>query len=524
MGAGGGCSSVEWIGFAVQKPSVLALRAHAPRRPAVRLAHNPIDHLYFYAAYQPDALAIESPNGRMTFGELNTRVRSVAARLRAMSVGAGDIVATHIADRAADWIITLAVMHEAAVSASIFGYLPLPPALCAGHVLSDRALDARDVAGAPVTCVDSSWFEPAAAVGIAPRDFDDDHALLRLTLTSGTTGASRVVPGSVAQRVGRSSEQVAKIRWRHELSLMGLGSTGGYNCALQALLEGVPLYHATSPADALELLHRSPIASLLGSPMQLAALLEPLRAATRRPTSLREITVAGASPSSRLLDALRAALCARIELVYGSTEVGTVSRLLTHQTGLPDGAAGYLLPGARAEVVDERHQPMHSGEEGLLRLRTRYMADAYFGETPSSAFRDGWFYPGDRAIVREDGLLILRGRNSEVINRDGVKLDPDHIDRTALALDTVIDAAAFAFENADGIEDLALALVTAGDFTLETLQRLLVKALGPTRLPSCYVSLPSIPRNAMGKVLRAQLRSEFGAQARDATRPATTKS
>jgi acyl-coenzyme A synthetase/AMP-(fatty) acid ligase len=506
---------------------VFATPARAHSGPIVRfthsLAHNPIDHLFFYAAYQPDAIAIESPNGRMSFGELHTRVRSVAAKLRAMGVDAGDIVVTHIADRAADWIVTLALMHEAAVSASVFGYLPLPPTLRAARVLSDRVLDPLAVAGACVTCLDSSWFDPVESPAVAPRDFPAADALLRLTLTSGTTGESRVVPGSVAHRVGRSAEQVAKIRWRHELSLMGLGSTGGYNCALQALLEGMPLYHAASPADAVELLHRSPIESLLGSPMQLAALLEPLRAGTRRPTRLSEITLAGASPSPRLLGELRAALCSRIELVYGSTEVGTVSRMLTHQPGLPDGAAGFLLPGVQAEVVDENRQPMPRGEEGHLRLRTRYMANAYFGGESSTAFHDGWFYPGDLAVVRDDGLLILRGRNSEIVNRGGVKVDPDRIDRAALTLDAVVDAAAFAFENADGVGDLALALVTLEGFSLEALQRALVEALGPSLLPSCYVTLPRIPRNAMGKVLRAQLGQELGTQAREATRPMTSK-
>ena len=494
---------------------VSVLRAIASHR-----MRNPIDHLLFYARYQPDACAVAWIGGQLSFADLLARVRAAAGRLRALNLAPGAIVATHIADRPTDWIMTLALMHEALPSCSFASLQPLvlPPALQPALVLSDRALDPAAVSAAPQLLLDPSWIDPAAAGAIAPRSFATDDALLRLTLTSGTTGVSRAVPGTLRARVGRASEQVARTRWGHVLCLMALGSTGGYNCALQALREGMPAYLAAGPHDALDLIERHRIESLFASPTQLASLLPVLRERTRLPTCLHEISYAGASASRRLLDDLRAWLCPRVELIYGSTEVGTVARLLVHQHGIPEGAAGHLLPGVQAEVVDAQHRPLPHGEEGVLRLRTACMAHGYLGADTDPAFRDGWFYPGDLAVLRDDGLLLLRGRVVEVLNRGGVKIDPARVDDAALDHAAIVDAAAFVFENADGVDDLALALVAAEGFEFDALQRHLRQALAPDLLPRCYLRVREIPRNAMGKVQRARVRDAYGAQAREATR------
>ncbi len=480
---------------------------------------NPTEYLYFLAKLQPDAVAVQWVGGEWRYGQLLALVRAAAGRLRAAGVGPGAHVVTCLPDRAVDWLVTLAAMHEAAVTASTQCYAPVPAALRADFVVTDLEL-APDVVGtARVVCIDPSWLQLGSAAPDpgAPKPYPGDDALLRLIMTSGTTGTPRIVANTLAQRLGRSVEPSASARRRKTLGLMGLACSGGLHCAMQALLEGQVLYHARSADEALELLVRHDIELLYGAPRQLAELVEALRRRPLRPTALREISYAGCSASPKLVDELRAALCPHVESVYASSEAGSIARLLTHQPGLPDGAAGYLLPGVQLEIVDDADLPLPLGSVGHVRVRAPYMAQGYFGDDAARAFRGGWFHPGDLGSLRGDGLLVLHGRRDEVVNRGGIKFDPGQIDRVADAAPGVLDAAAFAFENARGAEDLALALVLDARFDFDALQRQLQQAVAAPLLPSCYLRVPSIPRNAMGKAQRAQLRRLYTEAARGAS-------
>ena len=63
------------------------------------------------------------------------------------------------------------------------------------------------------------------------------------------------------------------------------------------------------------------------------------------------------------------------------------------------------------------------------------VANEYFNnhEATAVSFKEGWFYPGDRGRSNENGLLFLTGREREIINRGGVKIDPVNVDEDVLA-------------------------------------------------------------------------------------------
>jgi acyl-coenzyme A synthetase/AMP-(fatty) acid ligase len=174
-------------------------------------------------------------------------------------------------------------------------------------------------------------------------------------------------------------------------------------------------------------------------------------------------------------------------------------------------ACGYLYPDAAVEVVGESDESLPYGVEGLLRFKRPHMVNEYYNDPLLSAkyFRDGWFYSGDRGRLMNDGLLILTGRDSELINRGGIKIDPVSIDHYLVDYPGVEDAAAFGFINKIGVQDVAVAIVIADNFDIDTLKIKLHEKLGGARYPSYFIKVNKIPRNQMGKVMRGQLSKQF---------------
>jgi acyl-coenzyme A synthetase/AMP-(fatty) acid ligase len=246
---------------------------------------------------------------------------------------------------------------------------------------------------------------------------------------------------------------------------------------------------------------------LSGSPHQFSALLKELRNTSRRLPSLKLAWYAGAQASSALVHEMRRTLCPNVACVYGSTEVGAISSCFVHDASYQPEMAGYLLPDVVAQIVDDADNVLRVGCEGIIRVKSLSMARGYHGHKAETlrVYHDGWFYPGDRGKLSEDGVLELTGRHSEIINRGGAKIDPFQIDVVAQSYPGVIDAASFRYEDEQGLEDICLAVVASEHFNWDGLSQHLRGALAPGGRPSSYVRVSTIPRNAVGKVMRNQL-------------------
>ena len=137
------------------------------------------------------------------------------------------------------------------------------------------------------------------------------------------------------------------------------------------------------------------------------------------------------------------------------------------------------------------------------------MADRYLGNAEASAraFKDGWFYPGDLGFIRPDGGLSLAGRDSEILNAGGVKVDPNRLDHFALTIPGVRDASSFEYETSSGVPAVGIALVADDDIDVNGLLADL-KAEFSTAAPSLVARVDAIPRTRNGKPLRRQLAEE----------------
>jgi acyl-CoA synthetase (AMP-forming)/AMP-acid ligase II len=119
----------------------------------------------------------------------------------------------------------------------------------------------------------------------------------------------------------------------------------------------------------------------------------------------------------------------------------------------------------------------------------------------------GWFVTGDIGVLDERGVLTLRGREREEINKGGTKVYPGDVDAVAERFAAVVDACSFALEDALYGQNVGIALVLSerDEGTLRELHAWLGSHLAEYQLPVRWWLLDAIPRTSRGKVNRGQV-------------------
>jgi feruloyl-CoA synthase len=138
-------------------------------------------------------------------------------------------------------------------------------------------------------------------------------------------------------------------------------------------------------------------------------------------------------------------------------------------------------------------------------------------EATDSTWKDGWLYSGDLARLDEDGYLYIVGRKKDVIIRGGNNIHAMDVEGVLLEHPDVVEAAVVGIPHAVLGEDVAAVVVLARGVstTPDELREYCAGALADYKVPRRIEVAAELPRNATGKVLKAQLRQEM------ATRVAT---
>jgi acyl-CoA synthetase (AMP-forming)/AMP-acid ligase II len=127
-------------------------------------------------------------------------------------------------------------------------------------------------------------------------------------------------------------------------------------------------------------------------------------------------------------------------------------------------------------------------------------------EASKQFFKDGWFYPGDVGYIREDGLIVLSARSTDVVNIGGSKINLELLDQFLQNYEALQDGAAFVALDASGLEQIAVAIVVESDFDQSRLRQSLCLEFGPKMKSVLILSTRDIPRHPENKkVLRPVL-------------------
>ncbi|MGH8764677.1 MAG: class I adenylate-forming enzyme family protein [Burkholderiales bacterium] len=344
------------------------------------------------------------------------------------------------------------------------------------------------------------------------KKFPEGDLPLLMSLSSGTTGRPK------GPRI-RHSQFYARYRvfWIN----LGFNSQDRF-------LSCTPLYYGGGRTFPLTMLYSGGTTVMLPPPYEPEALVEAV--AKHRitniflvPTLIRRLVALpaqqlGPLKKLRLLlssgSALHAeerrmlrALCPGFVEYYSSTEGGGVSMLTSEDPEQFTESVGRPVFGVNVQCVDENHVPLPPGEVGRIRYRSPAVADGFWNDPEASAesFRDGWWYPGDLGMLDEHGYLYLKGRAKDMIIRGGVNIYPAEIEAALLSHPAVSDSAVVGWPSKEFNEEVAAFVILKGQTTPAELRDLCKSQLAPYKVPKQVFVVQDFPRNALGKVIKADL-------------------
>ncbi len=162
------------------------------------------------------------------------------------------------------------------------------------------------------------------------------------------------------------------------------------------------------------------------------------------------------------------------------------------------------------------------GATGVLLTRGPYTPRGYFRAPEHNARSftpDGWYISGDIVEAREDGNLVVRGRDKDMINRGGEKVSGEEVENFVYHFHQVAIAAAVAMPDATLGERVCVfvELKPGGALELEQVRDRMNKAgVAAYKLPERLVVVDRIPLTKIGKIDKKQLREDIAGVIGDA--------
>lgn len=195
---------------------------------------------------------------------------------------------------------------------------------------------------------------------------------------------------------------------------------------------------------------------------------------------------------------------------YGMTEIGMgISNPYDGERRA--GHVGQPLPGVEAQLFDEDHKPVNEeGTPGEIRIKGDNVFLEYWDneKATTESFRDGWFCTGDVAVV-EDGYYRIMGRSSvDIIKSGGYKLSALEIEGVLLTHEDIAEVAVIGVEDETWGEAVTafIVLKPGAELDYESLKSWCDGKMSAYKIPKQIKLVDSLPRNAMGKVTKPDLK------------------
>jgi malonyl-CoA/methylmalonyl-CoA synthetase len=433
--------------------------------------------------------------GKVSYGEIETGAGRLAALLKAKGLAPGDRLAVQTPKSPEAVMLYLAALKVGAV------FLPLNTAY------TQAEIDYFVADAEPALFVTDAVALAAEAARLAP--LEDTHQaapddLAAILYTSGTTGRSK---GAMLSHAALAANGQA------------LTDAWGFTDA-DVLLHALPIYHVHGlfialhcvflsgskvlwlpkfdEADVLAAMPRATV--MMGVPTFYTRLLTNPKF-TREAAETMRLFICGSAP---LLPSTFADFEQRIGQPilerYGMSEAAIITTNPLHGDRVA-GSVGYPLPGVALRVADD----------GIVQIKGPSVTGGYWRKPERSAeafTADGYFITGDIGRLDDDGRLWLSGRSSDLIISGGLNVYPKEIELVLDEMAGVVESAVIGCPHPDFGE--AVVAVVAGEGDETAMIAATRTQLAVFKCPKRVFFVPDLPRNAMGKVLKAELRRTYG--------------
>lgn len=342
----------------------------------------------------------------------------------------------------------------------------------------------------------------------------DDVAVI--LYTSGTTGRPKGVVlthrNLISNAIGGRGPERESRDEETNLAVLPLAHAYGIVAANVFFLRGLtiiahPRFDTSAVLSAIE---RYRIASFAGVPAMFVALLY-TPDADKYDTSSLQTCVSGSAPLPvAILESFEQKFGCRILEGYGLSEASAV--LTGHGLDMPRkaGSVGKPIAGVEVVVVDEHDQPVPVGEVGEVIARGPNIMHGYYNmpEETKATLRDGWLHTGDMGRFDEDGYLYIVERKKDLIIRGGFNIYPRDVEEVLNSHPAVLEASVVGVPSERMGEEVKAFVVTRSPVDAETLMTYCRQSLANYKTPSQIEFINALPRNAVGKIDKKELRRQ----------------
>ena len=173
---------------------------------------------------------------------------------------------------------------------------------------------------------------------------------------------------------------------------------------------------------------------------------------------------------------------------------------------------GEPLPGVQVEVHDERGKPVGPGQIGELVIRAPQVCLGYYNDPEATAelFRDGWLRTGDLVLADDRGSIHFEDRAKDMIKTGGENVYSAEVERVLLDHPAVAAAAVFGVPDKRWGEAVKAVVAPApgAEIDLVELDLFCIENIAAYKRPRWYEVIAQLPRNATGKIPKAELRRQ----------------
>lgn len=505
-----------------------------------------------WAKEQPNKLALHNLHGaKLTFSQLNDNINRLTNRLIELGVKQGDRVAI-LSRNSLEYIETFGLSKAGIVVVPLNWRLQPEELLrlishseAVAVLVDDFFSSTGDTLKLKATAVmhwisigekKTDWQNYAQLISTgSAREIDytiTSKDPLCIIYTSGTTGLPKGVSmshgGALCNCRVAVDEMLQMVHDDLTMVVMPLFHVGGmwYHC-FPSIASGCTtlVLNEFNPATVLTALVDFKISNVHLVPTMIGALIKQPHVREIDLSHVRLLFYAASSmPAALLKQAMEIFPACGFAQAYGSTEGGVITVLdpeshLRAKTLMGEhllASCGRPMREREVRIVDDDERAVPFGSIGEIEVRSPGLMSAYWKDDAKtrSAVHGGWLKTGDMGYFDGEGFLYIVDRRNDMIVTGGENVFPTEVESVLFENPDILEAAVFGIPDPQWVETVVAAVVLKSGKTVDSasIQHHMRQTLATYKCPTKIYFVEQLPKSAVGKVLRKDLKIKYSNQ------------